>query len=86
MAFVRRTGLVSCLLLCAACASPSREELLDEIWGTEYLSEAGSVKEQEKRIRTVDVHVRRLREKIEKDDTHPEYIMTQWGVGYYFAQ
>lgn len=64
----------------------SREELLDEIWGTEYLSEAGSVKEQEKRIRTVDVHVRRLREKIEKDDTHPEYIMTQWGVGYYFAQ
>ena len=64
----------------------SREELLDELWGRDYLAEAGSQKEQEKRIRTVDVHVRRLREKIEKDDTHPEYILTQWGVGYYFAQ
>ncbi len=63
----------------------SREELLDELWGRDYLAEAGSHKEQEKRIRTVDVHIRRLREKIEKDDTHPEYILTQWGVGYYFA-
>jgi len=63
----------------------SREELLDELWGKDYLAEAGSQKEQEKRIRTVDVHIRRLREKIEKDDTHPEYILTQWGVGYYFA-
>ncbi len=64
----------------------SREELLDELWGREYLGDAGSPKEQEKRIRTVDVHIRRLREKIERDDTHPEYILTQWGVGYYFAQ
>ncbi len=63
----------------------SREELLDELWGPEYLGEESSGKELEKRIRTVDVHVRRLREKIEKDDTHPEYILTQWGVGYYFA-
>ena len=63
----------------------SREELLDEIWGKEYLAEAGSGREQEKRVRTVDVHIRRLREKIERDDTHPEYILTQWGVGYYFA-
>ncbi|HWQ57905.1 MAG TPA: response regulator transcription factor [Clostridia bacterium] len=64
----------------------SREELLDELWGRDYLAEAASKREQEKRIRTVDVHIRRLREKIEKDDTHPEYILTQWGVGYYFAQ
>ena len=64
----------------------SREELLDELWGKDYLAEAGSRPEQEKRIRTVDVHIRRLREKIERDDTHPEYILTQWGVGYYFAQ
>ncbi len=64
----------------------NREELLDELWGKDYLSDAGSRREQEKRIRTVDVHIRRLREKIEKDDTHPEYILTQWGVGYYFAQ
>ena len=36
-------------------------------------------------IRTVDVHVRRLREKLEKDDANPEYILTKWGVGYYFT-
>ena len=36
-------------------------------------------------IRTVDVHIRRLREKIEADPAKPEYIMTKWGVGYYFA-
>lgn len=54
----------------------SRDELLDTIWGFDYLGD----------VRTVDVHIRRLREKIEKDSTKPAYIMTKWGVGYYFAQ
>ena len=52
----------------------SRENLLDIIWGYEYHGE----------IRTVDVHVRRLREKLERVPAQPEYIMTKWGVGYYF--
>lgn len=52
----------------------SRENLLDIIWGYEYQGE----------IRTVDVHVRRLREKLENVPAQPEYIMTKWGVGYYF--
>ncbi len=52
----------------------SRENLLDFIWGYEYQGD----------IRTVDVHVRRLREKLEKNPAEPEHIMTKWGVGYYF--
>lgn len=52
----------------------SRENLLDTIWGYEYPGDA----------RTVDVHVRRLREKIEKNPSEPDYIYTKWGVGYYF--
>lgn len=52
----------------------SREKLLNSVWGYEYPGD----------IRTVDVHVRRLREKLEEDDAHPEYILTKWGVGYYF--
>lgn len=52
----------------------SRENLLDLIWGYEYRSD----------IRTVDVHIRRIREKIETVPAEPEYIMTKWGVGYYF--
>lgn len=52
----------------------SRENLLDTIWGYEYPGDA----------RTVDVHVRRLREKVEKNPSEPEYIYTKWGVGYYF--
>jgi len=52
----------------------SRENLLDTIWRYEYRSD----------IRTVDVHIRRLREKLEQDPANPEYIMTKWGVGYYF--
>ena len=52
----------------------SRENLLDLIWGYEYRSE----------IRTVDVHIRRIREKLETSPADPEYIMTKWGVGYYF--
>ncbi|MBO5454220.1 MAG: response regulator transcription factor [Clostridia bacterium] len=52
----------------------SRDDLLDIIWGVGYPKDA----------RTVDVHVRRLREKIEADSAQPKYIMTKWGVGYYF--
>ena len=52
----------------------SREALLDTIWGYEYRSD----------IRTVDVHIRRLREKLENNPASPEFIMTKWGVGYYF--
>jgi DNA-binding response OmpR family regulator len=52
----------------------SRENLLDTIWGYEYPGDA----------RTVDVHVRRLREKVEKNPSEPDYIYTKWGVGYYF--
>lgn len=51
----------------------SRETLLNIIWGYEYQGD----------IRTVDVHIRRLREKLEEDPARPEYIMTKWGVGYY---
>jgi DNA-binding response OmpR family regulator len=54
----------------------SREALLDTIWSYEYRSD----------IRTVDVHVRRLREKLEENPAQPEYIMTKWGVGYYFKK
>ena len=53
----------------------SRENLLDTIWGyDEYRSD----------IRTVDVHIRRIREKLETVPAEPEYFMTKWGVGYYF--
>lgn len=51
----------------------SRENLLNVVWGYEYVGD----------YRTVDVHVRRLREKLEKDPANPEYILTKWGVGYY---
>lgn len=54
----------------------SREALLDTIWAYEYRSD----------IRTVDVHIRRLREKLEEDPADPQYIMTKWGVGYYFKK
>lgn len=52
----------------------SREMLLDIIWGYDYQGD----------IRTVDVHVRRLREKLERNPASPECIITKWGVGYYF--
>lgn len=52
----------------------SREALLDAVWAYEYRSE----------IRTVDVHIRRLREKLEDNPAEPKYILTKWGVGYYF--
>ena len=52
----------------------SREKLLDTVWGYDYPGD----------VRTVDVHVRRLREKIEATPSEPKYIFTKWGVGYYF--
>lgn len=52
----------------------NRETLLEIIWGYDYYGDS----------RTVDVHVRRLREKIEKDPGNPQYVLTKWGVGYYY--
>ena len=52
----------------------SREMLLNIVWGYEYPGD----------VRTVDVHVRRLREKIEKNPSDPHYVYTKWGVGYFF--
>lgn len=52
----------------------SRENLMNVVWGYSYGGD----------YRTVDVHIRRLREKLEKNPAEPEYILTKWGVGYYF--
>ena len=52
----------------------SRENLLNLVWGQEYPGD----------VRTVDVHIRRLREKIEASPSEPKYVHTKWGVGYYF--
>ena len=52
----------------------SRENLMNVVWGYTYAGD----------YRTVDVHIRRLREKLERDPAEPEHIMTKWGVGYYF--
>ena len=52
----------------------SRDELLKLIWGADYPGD----------VRTVDVHIRRLREKIEENPSEPKYVHTKWGVGYYF--
>jgi Response regulators consisting of a CheY-like receiver domain and a winged-helix DNA-binding domain len=53
----------------------SREAMLETVWKYDYAGDA----------RTVDVHIRRLREKIERNTTSPEFIFTKWGVGYYFT-
>ena len=53
----------------------SREQLLDLVWGYGYTGE----------YRTVDVHIRRIREKVEEDPANPALLRTKWGVGYYFA-
>ena len=53
----------------------NREELLETVWKYDYMGD----------MRTVDVHIRRLREKIERDNSNPEFILTKWGVGYYFT-
>lgn len=52
----------------------SREQLLEVIWGKGYPGD----------VRTVDVHIRRLREKIEENPSEPKFVQTKWGVGYYF--
>ena len=52
----------------------SRSTLLQMVWGKEYPGD----------VRTVDVHIRRLREKIESNASEPRYVQTKWGVGYYF--
>ena len=52
----------------------SRENLMNVVWGYSYTGD----------YRTVDVHIKRLREKLERHPAEPEYIMTKWGVGYYF--
>lgn len=52
----------------------SREKLLQLVWGSQYPGD----------VRTVDVHIRRLREKIESNPSDPKYVHTKWGVGYYF--
>ena len=54
----------------------SREALLNTIWGADFPGDE----------RTVDVHVRRLREKVETNPSEPKYIHTKWGVGYYYYQ
>lgn len=54
----------------------SREKLLEMVWGQDYPGD----------VRTVDVHVRRLREKIEANPSEPKYVHTKWGVGYYYIQ
>ena len=54
----------------------SREKLLDLVWGYDYLGDT----------RTVDVHIRRLREKLELNPAQPQHIITKWGVGYYLAE
>ena len=52
-----------------------RENLLKLVWGSDYPGD----------VRTVDVHIRRLREKIETNPSEPKYVHTKWGVGYYYA-
>jgi len=65
-------------LLLHLAASPgrvfTREKLLEQVWGYDYIGED----------RTVDVHVRRLREKVEENPGKPRYVLTKWGIGYYF--
>ena len=62
-------------LFLAIAAVFTREEILDAVWRNDYTGDA----------RTVDVHIRRLREKIERSPNQPEFIFTKWGVGYYFT-
>ena len=52
----------------------SRENLMNVVWGYTYAGD----------YRTVDVHIRRLREKLEENPAEPDHILTKWGVGYYF--
>lgn len=67
-------------ILALLCSNPnmifSREKLLNIVWGSEYPGD----------VRTVDVHVRRLREKIEPNPGEPTYVHTKWGVGYFYGE
>lgn len=67
-------------ILALLCSNPnmifSRERLLNIVWGSEYPGD----------VRTVDVHVRRLREKIEPNPGEPTYVHTKWGVGYFYGE
>lgn len=62
------------LLMSNAGRIYSRDDLLKKVWGTDYPGD----------VRTVDVHVRRLREKLEEMPSDPRYVKTKWGTGYYF--
>ena len=64
------------LLVCNPDKVYSRENLLKLVWGSDYPGD----------VRTVDVHIRRLREKIEKNPGEPKYVHTKWGVGYFYKQ
>ena len=64
------------LLACSPNKVYSREQLLNYVWGNKAMDSGD--------VRTVDVHVRRLREKIEPSPSDPRYVHTKWGVGYYF--
>ncbi len=64
------------LFVCNPGKVYSRDNLLDMIWGYDYPGDA----------RTVDVHIRRLREKVEPNPAEPDYILTKWGAGYYFRE
>ena len=64
------------LLVCNPNKVYSREALLTYVWGNKAMDSGD--------VRTVDVHVRRLREKIEPSPSDPKYVHTKWGVGYYF--
>ena len=76
---IREFSNVPIIMLTAKGEDPgrvySRENLLNVVWGYEYIGD----------FRTVDVHIRRLREKLELDPANPEYIRTKWGVGYYLS-
>ena len=67
-------------ILALLCSNPnmifSREKLLNIVWGSEYPGD----------VKTVDVHVRRLREKIEPNPGEPSYVHTKWGVGYFYGE
>ena len=67
-------------MLCYFIASPgrviTREELMEKVWGFEYYGD----------LRTVDVAIRRLREKLEDDPAAPRYLVTKRGAGYYFTK
>jgi len=64
------------LLVCNPNKVYSREKLLKLVWGSDYPGD----------VRTVDVHIRRLREKVEKSPSEPKYVHTKWGVGYFYKQ